>query len=551
MKCQFNKSFAAASLLSAALLSAGFILPHCGGFALIAFVPLLWMDYLADRSAVRHFFLWYYCTFVLFNLFTTFWVCNATFVGGIVASLVNALLMSAVWALFRLSKHRFKGPLPYIFLAAAWIAWEKFYFTTDVSWPWLTLGNAFARSTSCVQWYEVTGLLGGSLWIWACNLSLFGLLRALYYGGWGTLTRFGRIAAAALTALIFIFPLAASWVRYATYREVSDEGTITSCALQPCLDPYEKYEQLTQEQQNAILCRQIDSVVAPSEGVYDPSSSRGILFVAPECFSNDVVLNDIMKSPTICTLKKAIADCPGVNILFGASSYEYVFSDTAPSYTARQIRPGQWYENHNSAFMIDRSPRIELYHKSRLVVGTEKLPWPAITGKIENMLGGNLIGHCTGQDEVSLLGYVDSLGTTPIGCAVCYESIYSEYFASYVASGARAMAVITNDAWWGNTPGYRQHLHFSALRAIETRRDIVRSANTGISAFINQRGDIVSRTCWWQRTHLCGTLHLNTHITPFVRYGDITGRLCTFVFLLLAALLLVRLLSGARPRSGS
>jgi len=545
MKCQFNKSFAALTLVSAVFLSAGFLFPHCGGFALIGFVPLLWMDMLADRGGVRRFFWWYYAVFVLFNAFTTFWVCNATFVGGIFAVLVNALLMSAVWALFRLFKRRFRGVLPYIFLAATWIAWEKFYFTTDVSWPWLTLGNAFAGSTTCVQWYEITGLLGGSLWIWACNLSLFALVRALYFGEWSSFTRWGRIAAITGTVLVFAGPLAASWVRYATYQEVTDEGSIEACALQPCFDPYEKFEHLTQDQQNAILCAQIDSVMGCGAD-YDPASEEGMLFVAPECFSNDVVLNDIMRSPTICTLKNVIAFCPGVNILFGASSYEYMFQDKAPSYTARGIRPGQWYENHNSAVMIDRTPRIEIYHKSRLVVGTEKLPWPRIMSKVENLLGGNLMGHCTGQDKVSLLRYVDSLQTVPLGCAVCYESIYSEYFASYVAEGARAMTVITNDAWWGDTPGYHQHLNYSCLRAIETRRDIVRSANTGISAFINQRGDIVASTPWWQRKHLCGALHLNSSLTPFVRYGDITGRICTFLFLLLAVLLGVNLLTKRR-----
>ena len=66
------------SLLSACLLSAGFLFPHCGGFALIGFIPLLWMDRIASRDNQRHFFWWHYLTFVLWNAFTTFWVCNAT-----------------------------------------------------------------------------------------------------------------------------------------------------------------------------------------------------------------------------------------------------------------------------------------------------------------------------------------------------------------------------------------------------------------------------------------------------------------------------------------
>ena len=103
------------------------------------------------------------------------------------------------------------------------------------------------------------------------------------------------------------------------------------------------------------------------------------------------------------------------------------------------------------------------------------------------------------------------------------------------------MAVITNDAWWGDTPGYRQHLSYARLRAIELRRDIARCGNTGISAFIDQRGEVLSRTDWWTRGTLAGQVNLNSAETLFVHHGDLVGRVCTLVFLLLAALLLVRL----------
>ena len=134
----------------------------------------------------------------------------------------------------------------------------------------------------------------------------------------------------------------------------------------------------------------------------------------------------------------------------------------------------------------------------------------------------------------------------PLGCAVCYESVYGEYCTEYVRAGAQALTIITNDAWWGNTPGYRQHLSFASLRAIELRRDIARCGNTGISAFINQRGEILSSSAWWTRQTLSGQVNLSTEQTAFVRHGDIIGRVCTLVFLLLAAFLLVRLLIGKR-----
>ena len=107
-------------------------------------------------------------------------------------------------------------------------------------------------------------------------------------------------------------------------------------------------------------------------------------------------------------------------------------------------------------------------------------------------------------------------------------------------AGAEALVVITNDAWWGDTPGYSQHLRYSSLRAIETRRDIARSANTGISAFINQRGDIVSHTAWWEPAVLMGSVNLNDSETFFVRQGDIIGRMCAFFSILLLLGVVVR-----------
>jgi apolipoprotein N-acyltransferase len=95
------------------------------------------------------------------------------------------------------------------------------------------------------------------------------------------------------------------------------------------------------------------------------------------------------------------------------------------------------------------------------------------------------------------------------------------------------MSVITNDGWWGETPGYRQHLSYSRLRAIETRRSIARSANTGISALINQRGDYLQKSTWWTKDYLRGEININNKLTFYVRYGDYIGRIASYMLALL------------------
>ena len=107
-------------------------------------------------------------------------------------------------------------------------------------------------------------------------------------------------------------------------------------------------------------------------------------------------------------------------------------------------------------------------------------------------LGGSA-GGLGSQPErtVFQVAEVPALRVAPV---ICYESVYGDFVGEYVANGATLIGIITNDGWWSDSPGHSQHLQYATLRAIETRRDVARSANTGISAFINQKGEITQQT---------------------------------------------------------
>ena len=525
-------------VLFALMMSAPFIIPHTGILALFGLVPLLCMERIASQLGKKRIWIYHYSAFVLWNAITTFWVCNATIGGGIFAVLANSLQMSLVFGLFRLSKKKYSGSLPYIFLAAAWIAWERFYFDAEISWPWLVLGNSFARTTWAIQWYEITGALGGSLWIWACNLGLFGLLVSLSDGSFFCWNRKAQAASLIGYAAIIILPFIASACIAKEYKVSINEGEkLPAVIVQPNIDPYNKFQAMTQDQQNAILEGYIESALKGREA---DSTAGPLLVVAPETFTNDIICGEYDRSRTWRRFTTFLKDYPSVNMLFGASSYDYFESASKPSHTARQLRDGRWVESHNSALMTDGTSRTEIFHKSKLVVAVEMTPYPAIFCKIDDMLGG-VMGRCVGQEEISLLNVKSADGQSiPIGCAVCYESVYGEYYTGYVRKGARAMAIITNDAWWGDTPGYKQHLSYASLRAIETRRAIARCANTGISAIISPSGEITQPTPWWEPAVIKGEIPLRDDITFYVAHGDITGRLCSFVFILLLLALGVR-----------
>ncbi len=521
--------------LSALLLSLPWLVPHTGALALVAFVPLLVADAVAEQCKLRAAWVYPAAAFVAWNAATTFWVCNATVGGGIFAVLANAAQMLLVWLLFRLARRKMQGVLPYLFLAAMWIAWERRYFAVDISWPWLTLGGAFAQSIRSVQWYEYTGTLGGSLWIWAANLGIYGLIVAVSDGLWQRWNGLARGCASVGIVLVIAGPLVASKLIWNAVDPQAGE-TVDVVIGQPNFDPYQKFTSMSQAEQTGIL---LDEFGRSLEG----RAAGPVLLLAPETFTGDLVLGRSGESPTVQRIRSFLGGHPGAEMLFGASTYDISETHAAPTILARPYGDG-WIVAHNSAVMARPEGPLEVYHKSKLVVGTELTPYPRIFVPLDNWLSekmgvSGLMGRCVGQDGVSLLHFGPA--RTPLGCAVCYESVYGEYCTEYVKAGAQAMTIITNDAWWGDTPGYRQHLSYACLRAVELRRDIARCGNTGISCFIDRRGEIVSQTGWWTRGTLAGEVHLSTEQTAFVRHGDIVGRVCTLVFLLLAAMLVVRL----------
>ena len=528
-------------MLFAVMMSVPFLVPHTGFLALFGIVPLLCMDRIATLTEKKRVWIYHYSAFVLWNAITTFWVCNATVGGGIFAVLANSLQMSTIFGLFRLSKKKFTGTLPYIFLMVTWIAWERFYFDAEISWPWLVLGNSFARTTWAIQWYEFTGSLGGSLWIWLSNLGIFGLLVSLSDGSWSTWNMKAKSAAVIGMAALLIAPPAISGVIGKEYKDsMHAEEMLDVLIVQPNIDPYNKFQALTQDQQNAILEGMITKEL---EYRKNDSTAAPLLVLTPETFTSDIIVGQYERSRTWRRFTSLLESYPNVNMLFGASAYDYINSQEAPSYTARDLGQGLWVESHNSALMIDGSRRTEIFHKSKLVVAVEHTPYPRFFCPIDNMLGG-VMGRCVGQDEITLLNVEDIEGhKTPIGCAVCYESVYGEYYTDYIRKGARAMTIITNDAWWGDTPGYRQHLSYASLRAIETRRAIARCANTGISAIISPAGEIMQPTPWWEQAVIKGQIPLRDDITFFVSHGDITGRVCSFIHWLLLLALIVRFIT--------
>lgn len=529
--------FLSLAVAFALLMSLPWLVPHLGWVALFGFLPLLILERLATEYQVKHFWWWHYGAFVLWNAATTWWVGGATVGGAVFAILANALQMSVVFGAFRWVKRRTRGVLPYVFLAAAWIAWERYYLTVaEISWPWLVLGNAFADTTGLIQWYDVLGTLGGSLWVWASNLGIFGLMVALSDGRFSRWNEKARVAALCGVLIAVFGPMEWSALK----KPELPEPTLKVMIGQPNYDPYEKFQSLSRQEQDQRYLALLEQA--------DWSSREPALVLAPETFTSHVFTDQVLQHETFLRFQQFLKTHPQATFLYGASTLERVFAYSRPHDCAYDMGDGAdgrhlWVLMHNSAILTDTTGVFQLYHKSKLVVGTELTPYPKVFIPLENLLGGNLMAKDVGQKEISCL---TANGNLPIGTAICYESVYGEFCTGYVRKGAQLLAVITNDAWWGDTPGYRQHLNYSRLRAIETRRWVARCANTGISAIISPDGKIVDRTTWWEPALLEGRVGLSTQQTFFVRTGDMVGRTCVFLFFLLLAAAIFR----GTPRKG-
>jgi apolipoprotein N-acyltransferase len=194
---------------------------------------------------------------------------------------------------------------------------------------------------------------------------------------------------------------------------------------------------------------------------------------------------------------------------------------------------------YNSAAFIKAHNEPKIYYKSKLVAGVELFPYK------------NILQPILGESLINLGGSISSLGTQSnrdvfssdnfnVAPIICYESIYGNFVNGFVQNGANFLAVITNDGWWKNTQGHKQHLMLSKLRAIENRRSLVRAANTGVSAVINQKGDIVKRLDYGIKGVIKAKIRLNNNLTFYTKYGDYIARISQFLSMLILLTVFLR-----------
>lgn len=505
------------SILSGTLMGLAF--PYTGSLFFLSFfawIPLLIVEEYISKKRYRtgKFFVHAYLTFFVYNLIATWWVLFASLGGAVMAVVANALVMALPLFFFHTTKKYIGRKEGYLSLPIYWIAMEYLHFHWDLSWPWLDLGNVFSRMPELVQWYSYTGVLGGTFWILVVNLIAFRILQNVYFKkeSWKIQTPIFY-----LFGLLLLTPIGLSLYQYFNYSE-EPVKTVPVTVVQPNIDPYnDKFTRGMTSQLADILKlaekdKQSDLILAPETAL------------AYEFYEEDFGTYDFGK-----ILRDSVFSWKN-EWLIGAStrrSFDHKNSQASRKYDGG---PG-YYESYNTSLFLNQKGDPRFVHKSKLVLGVEKIPFMGYLPFLEDLaidLDG-ASGTLGIEEEPQVVQTKNGL----VAPVVCYESVYGEFVATQVNRGAQMIGIITNDGWWKDTPGYKQHWSFSRLRAIENRRYVARSANTGWSGFIDARGNEIARSEWWVATSLTENIPFLNGLTFYAQHGDIFGRSFGFVAVLL------------------
>ena len=494
---QFKRQFPiktkiALCLASAALLS----IPWEGASCITLFVgllPLLLVSAQYGDSWKETFAMlgWASLTFIGWNIATIWWVWNATPAGPIAATICSSWWSLIAFMAYHIVSKRGPKALAYITFITAWIAGEYLYTQAPaLSFPWLVLGNGFADDTWAVQWYEYTGVFGGSLWVLLVNILAFEACLTMRKKAW--------IAA----TFAFIIPIGISIGLYFKYEPDSEVYTslpkMTVSVTQPNIPCYDKFNMTAEKQQYNLL-----ELLAEA-----PDSAEFVLM--PETALAEII-NDTQ--PATSHIVNRISgylqsEKPSTMVVSGGETVRY-YGITRGSETARK-RGTQYMDIYNASLGIDSSSKVQVHHKGKLVVAVD--------------LGGTF-----GQLGVGEVQIPFEHNGKKVAPAICYEGLYGNHMAEFVRNGAEALFVVSNDGWWGNTLGHRYLFKFCRLRAIELRRDVARSANTGVSGFITMQGEDIQSLGWDNRGVLTSDIRLNTKQTFYAKFGDYIGRLSLLI----------------------
>lgn len=459
----------------------------------LALIPFFYLSATKDYQPLER-FTWLFSGFFLFHLLAAWWMYSSTIIGSLLAHIFNSAYMALVflgWALAR--KFIPSKPAQLFMLLSFWLGFEFLHHYWELAWPWFTLGHVFAAKTSWVQWYSYSGSLGGSAWLLIVNGIFY--MSLIYF--FSKNIKKGMLYAVLAVSLI-VLPLILSYQMVSNNSSAQD--SINVLIVQPNIHPQkEKFAGMSPE-------KQLERAINVMHKGLDINTD---LIIFPETMLVESVNEKgLQNNRFIRMLENSIPSGSDAALLTGAFTKRTEAWDISDRKAL--ISDSVSFVLYNSALLIQKDS-ISVYHKSRLVPLVEKQPFHRLMLPLRNFIerSGGFFGSYGTFNKSDIFYLSDSIALSPV---ICFESA----FGNYTAASARKssfIVIITNDGWWSSSGGYKQHLQLARLRAIESRRWVVRCANTGVSAVIDEYGNIHKEAKYMTEETISQTIPLLTEST--------------------------------------
>ena len=365
-------------------------------------------------------------------------------------------------------------------LPVAWVAFDFIRSFLFSGFAWAMLGHSQFRTLPLIQIADLAGVYGITLLIVLANIVLYRALRAV----------FGAGVPYPVKSLVVLLILIIGTLFYGFNRlngsETSHAKPLRVALIQGNISQDIKWSPEFRQQ-----------TIDTYERLTREASKGGVdLIVWPESAVPFFFQDEPFQAERIRALARDMNAC----LLFGSPAHE--------------LRNGK-NTLLNSAFML--SPNGETVgraDKLHLVPLGEYVPLGSFLTFINKLVVG--IGDfAPGERAVPL-----DTGVTKLGIQVCYEVIFPELARQYVQAGARVLVAITNDAWFGRSSAPYQHLAISTFRAVETRTPLIRAANTGVTAIVDQNGHISTMTGLFMEAYRIGEVQPGSGQSLYLTIGD-------------------------------
>lgn len=495
------------------------------GLIFFAFIPLLLAsDSLKKRSGNSlYFFGATYLALLIWNTSTLSWLYNFGIWKGIMIHVLNALIFSLPFLIFHYFNQKNKKKQAYILLISAWMILEYLHYNWQLAFPFLSLGNSIAMYPKLAQWYEFTGVQGGSLWIWLVNIGFYESFRKK-----NSMVQF-KVNSSSLfySIALVVIPVVCSLYLFHTYEIKANRTTVEVVSIHPDLDCKTEKYQLT----DSVL---IEKYLALSK---TKVTAKTDYLIWPEtAIPNAGWVHALQQDTRFNQIKYFLNQYPKLKLITGAIIYNEVpemgndFLETSSLSVRKLAGRNIFYTTYNVALQMQAGQKIMMRTKQDLVPFEEKTPYPYLLkifrSSIEKL--GGFEFSSKSPDQI-----FKTNAMTKVAPLICYESIFGANTAKLVKKGANILFVLLNEGWYNDKKGAAQFMYHSALRAIENRRAVARSSNRGVSCFINERGEVVKKLTSFSADALKYQMTLNNKKTFYTLLGDWIGNIAIFLFVVI------------------